>query len=206
MDVSSHSPTPHPTPEDCLTILQILDDNCIDLPSSGTRTFKRIRRVRFSAEQCSTSSRYSPQNADRLWYQPAEIISFKQQARKLVKASRSSSFHNDDMMRGLESCTLERQLNRHKTIQCILSAYKKGMKPDDTAKIAKICAAWSEEVAFVQACHDYCNVYQPTMKGQIPQISNTPPEFPFTLRRGKSRSNNRDQSSSRRRRVRRHMT
>jgi hypothetical protein len=204
MDVSSYSPTPHPTPADCLTILQILEDDCI--PSSGTRTSKRTRRVHFSTEHFSTSSRHSPQNADRLWYQPAEIISFKQEARKLVKASRSNLFHSDDMMRGLESCTLERQLNRHKTIQCILSAHKKGMKPDDTAKIAKICAAWSEEVAFVQACHDYCNVYQPTMKGQLPKLSNSPPEFPFALRRGKSRSNNRDQSSSRRRRVRRRMT
>jgi hypothetical protein len=65
-------------------------------------------------------------------------------------------------------------------MQSILSSYNKKMSPDETAFIAKQCSAWNEEVAFVQACHDYCSVYQPTLR--LPQVPTQPPKFPFELR------------------------
>lgn len=188
---TSSSSTPvHPSPEDCIKILQILGDS--PQKQSDMMPFKR-RRVHFASEPLiiSSSGECMQDFASQLWYKRSEINEFKLEARQLVLATTSpKSFLKDDSLRGLESSTLERRLHRHKTIQCTLSAYKKNMNTDDVAKIARICATWNTEIAFVQACRDYYTVYPPHELQQIkvPKVSSKPPAFPFALRRAKSRT------------------
>ena len=172
----------HPSPEDCLNILRILGDDEDDKETP-------YRRVRFNMNHSFTTTLLDDSSSlDDMWYQPQEIFAFRKQARKLLKTRKKNNQGimmmncDDEVFRGLECWVLERRLHRHKTIQCTLSAYKKGMSSDVTAQIANRCAAWSREIAFVQASHDYYNVYQPSMASRIPKLSNIPPEFPFTLK------------------------
>ena len=188
--IDCHSPI-HPSPEDCMTILQILD---VDQQKQSDMHINRKRKVQFAPSPSIASSAAAdvctlqPSCADKLWYRKSEISQFKADARQLVQAIRSpNEFLEDDSLRGLESSTLERRIHRHKTIQCTLSAYRKNMNPEDVAKIARICGTWNAEVAFVQACHDYFAVY-PRKQVKIPKVSNQPPAFPFALRKGKSRT------------------
>lgn len=182
MDYCSTLPV-HPSPEDCIKILQILD-----MPHTTTT---RRRRVQIAPQPSIVPSAKADYELNQLWYKRSEINEFKAEARQLVLATSSpKAFLKDDSLRGLESSTLERRLHRHKTIQCTLSAYKKKMNPEDVAKIARICATWNTETAFVQACRDYYTVYPPNEPKQVkvPRVSSRPPAFPFALRRAKSRT------------------
>jgi hypothetical protein len=164
-----------PTPEDFMALTKVL--------AKPTTT---KRRVRFAPAVSSSSSTcpLAREELSELWYNQQDLANLKYQARKLAMAARQhGNKHNYDVLRGLENCTLERHLHRHRTIQCTLSAHRKGMSAGETAMIARRCTAWNEEIAFVQACHDYCTVYQPSIAAGIPEVSNTPPKFPFALKR-----------------------
>ena len=201
----------HPSPEDCLNILRILEED-------DSEEARPERRVRFDMRHSfATTLLYDSSSLDNMWYQPQEIFAFRKQVRKLLRTHKlknqgkmMNGYDDDEVFRGLECWVLERRLHRHKTIQCTLSAYKKGLNPDVTAQIENRCAAWSREIAFVQASRDYCNVYQPSMANTIPKLSNIPPAFPFTLKPTSSRKSrsaavqddNSTGSSSRRKRRR----
>ncbi|KAL3941499.1 MAG: hypothetical protein SGBAC_004145 [Bacillariaceae sp.] len=186
-----HSPI-HPSPEDCITILQILDTGG-DQRKGSISPRKKRRKVQFApspslgaSAACST---HPASATEELWYTKSEIREFKAEARQLVHSIRSpKDFIKDDLLRGLESSTLERRLFSHKTIQCTLSAYKKNMNPEDVAKIARICGTWNAEIALVQACRDYSSVYNHEMQAKVPKVSTQPPAFPFALRKAKSRA------------------
>lgn len=138
----------------------------------------RIRKVRFAPLVSTCSSSPLPfEDLKELWYDSEDLASFKTQARKLASSSIS------DDVRGLEYCNVERQKHKFLSIRCTLSAHRKGMSPDDTAIVAKKCTAWSEEIAFVQGCHDYYSVYEPEMTAFIPQVSIIPPEFPYAMKK-----------------------
>lgn len=149
---------------------------------------QRRRKVRF-ADQVETSSPgpLEKEELKTLWYDRKEISNFKIQARQLVlaccKNKRKLQRSEINELRGLESCTVERQLHRHRSIQCTLSAYKRGMSTEDVSRIYESCTEWNVEIAWVQACHDYCNIYRPEMIPSIRYISNVPPKFPFALKR-----------------------
>lgn len=181
-----------------MTILQILEsdtqkqsDKRCALGSDMLRT--RRRKVQFApfpsivartADECLHQT-----CVEDLWYRKSQISEFKADARQLVQSIRSpEEFLKDDSLRGLESSILERRLHRHKTIQCTLSAYRKNMNADDVAKIARVCGAWNEEVAFVQACRDYFAAYPRNQQVELPKVPSQPPPFPFALRKGKSRT------------------
>lgn len=157
---------------------------------------ERRRRVRFSLQLSESivlsdddDSSYISTTRDirkGLWYQRQEILLFKKQARDLFLQHASRSLkESDDLVlpRGLECCYMERRVYRHKTIQCILGAVRKGMSSDEVAKVSRMCSVWNEGIALIQACKDYCSVYKPSMRSLIPKLSNNPPEFPFALKR-----------------------
>ena len=156
------------------------------------------RKVRFAPDVATVNS--SPlafEELADLWYQQTDLVAFKAQAKSLLKAE---SIDENESTRGLEYCTIERQRHKALTIRCTLSAHRRGMSADHTAQVARKCTVWSEEVAFVQACHDYCTVYQPAMTPFIPKVDSVPPEFPFSI---KKRAVSPEQTPDSERRVRR---
>ncbi|CAJ1955739.1 unnamed protein product [Cylindrotheca closterium] len=168
------------------------------------------RKVQFASSPSIVSpaddSTLQPHCPDQLWYRKSEISKFKADTRQLVKAIRSpEEVLKDSSLRGLESSTLERRLYRHKTIQCTLSAYRKNMNIEDVAKIARVCGTWNVEIAFVQACHDYFAAY-PTKQVKLPKVSFQPPDFPFALRKPKSRNLQYDHRDQPQRNVRRRIS
>jgi hypothetical protein len=165
--------------------------------TSNNNTIKPQRkRVCISAEiSFSAPSDLTRDEVKSLWYDSQKLSGFKSKARKMIF---SKNVEQQETTRGLESCTLERQLQRRKTVQCILSSYKKGMTAEQTAMVSQRCGAWNRNFAVLQACHDYFEVHQPNVP--LPTLDNTPPEFPFQLKRA---ANSNDQP---RRRVRRRTT
>ena len=164
----------------------------VRLLTTNDQTQQSRKRVRFNNEiGCSAPSKATKEELKSLWHDPKEISTFKNNVRKLVT---KGSTEKAETRRGLESCTYERQLQRHRTIQCIVSSFKKGMTPEQTAEIAKRCSEWNKDVAILQACHDYFEVHQPELS--LPHIDNTPPAFPFQLKRASN-------SNTTQRRVRR---
>lgn len=175
IDYYPSSPVPvHPSPEDCMKILQILGDSPIkqqnDSQYNSNNASVRRRRVHFSSEPATVVSESSDalDFADQVWYKRSQINEFKTEARQLVLSTTSTkAYLKDDRLRGLESSTMERRLHRHKTIQCVLSAYKKHMTQEDVAKISRVCATWNTQIAFVQACRDHYTVYPPNQQVKV---------------------------------------
>jgi hypothetical protein len=140
------------------------------------------RRVRFASIVTATTAGPLPKEELKdLWYNQTDLTSFKYQARELVRLPTAV----DVCRRGLEHCTPQRKKHRYMTICCTLSAHRRGMSADQTAMVARKCAQWCEEIAFVQACHDYATIYQPNLRSLIPAVHSSPPEFPFLLKQKK---------------------
>jgi hypothetical protein len=122
-----------------------------------------------------------------LWYSQPDLAGFKSQARKLASGIRNATTASlstpSEQLRGLEHCSIERQKHRFMSIRCTLSAHRRGMSEDQTAMVARKCTVWSGEIAFVQACHDFANVYQPAMRSMIQNVTSSPPEFPFMMKK-----------------------
>jgi hypothetical protein len=162
------------------------------------------KRVRFSAEfSCSAPSDLTRKELKSLWYDTQTILNFRTEARNIVFFTNVEK--KNENTRGLQSCTLfERQLQRHKTIQCILSSCKKGYTWEQTAAMAQKCSTWNRDIALLQACRDFFEVYQPSMP--LPDISQTPPAFPFELKRASCSSSTSTSCCQPPRRVRRRRT
>jgi hypothetical protein len=148
---------------------------------------KPPRGVRFSS--LVETSRPGPlaclkEDLKELWYKQEDLRMFKSQVRnEIVNADNSTP-----LSRGLEHCTPNRLRHRILAMQCTLSAHRKGMGADHTASIARRCSSWSTELAFVQGCHDYCTVYQPSISKMIPSVNSiSPPQFPFSMRKSTKR-------------------
>jgi hypothetical protein len=167
---------------------------------------KQQKRVHFSAGLSSCSllptNNLTREELKSLWYDAQTILNFRTNARKSVFSINTDGQNTNEITRGLESCTFERQLQRHKTTQCILSSCKNGHTPKQTAAMAQKCSEWNRDVALLQACHDFFEVYQPSMP--LPDtICQTPPAFPFELKRASSSSSSCQQPPARRVRRRR---
>jgi len=167
---------------------------------------KKKKRVQFSSEVASipTICDIDADEVKSLWYEKQEITAFKSQAKSLLLSSLSNAYRNEnggkiiledeqqqqqqddkDTLRGLESCLIERQRYRHKTIQATVSASRKGMSPGQTAMVSIQCSKWNVKyVALVQARRDELEVYKPD--ADMPKLDNTPPKFPFILRQASS--------------------
>lgn len=182
-------------------------------PSNDTT--QRRRKVRFSfLVETAAPGPLVKEEVKELWYNKREITMFKVQAQRLVLSScvqnRKRKLNRDeiDALRGLESCTMERQMYRRKSIQCTLIATKKGMSAEEVSQIYHSCASWNKEIAQSQARHDYFTAYEPNKLHLVRRMSNVPPKFPFTMKRVSrsssecSSSNKEAESSQFERRVR----
>ena len=113
-----------------------------------------------------------------LWYNRMELTTFKSRAKHVISLASSL-----EELRGLEHCTAERQKRKYMSIRCTISASRRGLGEEHVASISQRCTAWNQQNAFLQGCHDYCSVYKPAMASTIPQMTNTPPAFPFAMRK-----------------------
>ena len=181
--IDNTTTTQTPSLKDCMTIPRKEMPDIVSVKG-------RRRRVRFSPLVSVSTDTHSTHDVS-LWYNRAEISAFKEnikeQARTFFLENKTNEQTNE-LPRGLEAYNLERRLHRHRTIQCTLSAYRKGMKAEDVAKVAHAYGVWNNGIALIQACKDYCEVYQPSMISQVPQLSSNPPKFPFALKRSEKSS------------------
>jgi hypothetical protein len=182
--------------DDFLMLLRVLTKNNED--SNDDCEPSKRKRVRFSTEVTTSAParELTPSERKDLWYDSEAISNFKIHGRKAILSKKgyrnSNSNSNSNVVeqddeevvettRGFENCTLERQLQRHRTVQSVVSSHRKGMSPGQTATVSKRCSKWNRDIAILQARHDYLDVYQPG--APLPAISNKPPTFPFALRR-----------------------
>ena len=184
--------------EEFATLLRMLTNN--DSIATKATRIRPVRRVRF----CNDISKVVGPNPkditeddiQKLWYDGKTISNFRSNAIKLVSSLGRNSKGDDqheittETKRGLERWALPRQLHRHKTVQCIVSAYKKGLSSHQTMMMSQRCSSWNVEIALFQACHDYYEVHQQHsgMISPLPVELNTPPPFPFELTRIKKRT------------------
>jgi hypothetical protein len=138
------------------------------------------RRVRFSSQV--ETSKPGPlalvkEDLKELWYNQEDLQLFKSQVRNEIVNNHSDTNSSTPLLlsRGLESCTPNRLRHRILAMQCTLSEHRKGMGADHTSSIARRCSSWSTELAFVQGCHDYCTVYQPSISKMIPSVNSIAP-------------------------------
>lgn len=158
-----------PTREDFLFIMQAFQQQQQAEPK---------RRVRFSAAVASAPANpLAFEDLKEFWYSPNELCVFKMEARHLARGGATSL----EDLRGLEHTSPQRQKHRYMTIRCTLSAARRGMSPEDISSVARKCTQWNGEIAFVQACRDYAQIYSPQMMAVIPQIRDAP-EFPFAVK------------------------
>ena len=142
------------------------------------------KRVSFSSTvgNSPTPNELAEEDLKNLWFSREDLAQFKYQSRRLSNAGVSDK-KAFDSLRGLECNSLGRLMHKHMTVQCIVSAYKKGMSPREIAAMARVCSNWNGEVALLQACHDYFDVHQPNLASNFPRVPSTPPKFPFELKR-----------------------
>jgi hypothetical protein len=160
---------------------------------------KKTPVVRFAPMvSVSPSLCIPPLDVSRVWYNSNDLAGFKRSAKEAAAAffdrggrnsssvlllrddgSCSGENDDDDDHRGIECCSYGRQRQRFLAIRCTLSAHRRGMGADETAKVSQRCTAWNAQVAFVQACHDYATVYQPNLSHMIPPVHAEPPAFPY---------------------------
>lgn len=145
------------------------------------------KQVCFAQEISSTSSagQLKFEDLKDLWYEEKDYATFRIQTYQIFSKATNCQYNDIGHleMRGLESRTDNRRCYRYMAIRCTVSAFRRGLKEEQVASIAERCNAWSKQTAYLQACHDFCDVYKPSMLQNFPQIMNqTPPEFPFVMK------------------------
>lgn len=105
--------------------------------------------------------RASSTEAKDIWFTTSDLAGFKAQGREMAASYRKLGvmLEHPSTYRGFESCTVTRRRQRILSNRCVIYAHKKGMDDVTTAAVYKKCNAWSGEVAFVQAIHDYVDIY-----------------------------------------------
>jgi len=126
---------------------------------------KAKKSVRFNQlVHVTPFERASSTEAKDIWFTNSDMAEFKAQGRELADLYRKLGVvqvHDSDpsTYRGFESCTRTRQRQRLLSNRCAVYAHKKGMDELTTAAMYQQCNTWSSEVAFVQAIHDYNEIY-----------------------------------------------
>jgi hypothetical protein len=131
---------------------------------------KRPRKqVKFSIEVATSGdcSGVSQEEIQCMWYQRTDLALFKLEARDYILGTNTKT-----ETRGFELYNVERDMNKHLAIKCVLLATQKGMRDDQVAAIAHRRSEWSKNEAFKLGCQDYCVVYQPHMVGLLSCVDN----------------------------------
>ena len=107
-----------------------------------------------------------------LWYGSNDIANFKTQKVKML----------------LEKCPIQKRyaIERKRymllSIRCTLSAQKQGFNSEDIALVSQKCSEWCTQLAKIQGCHDYFDVYFPKLTSTLPDIATIRPmKFPFPI-------------------------
>jgi len=128
-------------------------------------------------------------NISGQWYNNDELCSFKAKGRRLSSLYRKvikNAVHNNNTntngtllitctmaqsqqpkqvalnmsnFRGVEDYTLQRQKQKLVANRCVLYGQKLGLTPDELASVYQHANTWSNEVAMVQAIHDFDAAY-----------------------------------------------
>jgi len=122
------------------------------------------------------------------WYNNDDLCSFKAKGRRLSSLYRKvikNAVHNNNTntngtllvtctmaqsppkqvalnmsnFRGVEDYTLQRQKQKLVANRCVLYGQKLGLNPDELASVYQHANTWSNDVAMVQAIHDFDAVY-----------------------------------------------
>jgi len=147
-------------------------------PPNTIETSRPTRKpsVRFSqVVHIAPYERATPAEARNIWFSAAEIGSFKQHARIMATVYRhyggvpqpteDDSGDLRTLYRGFENCTPTRQRRRLLSNRSVVYAHRNGMSDDFVAAMYKQCNKWSGEVAFVQAVHDYIDIFYSSNSG-----------------------------------------
>lgn len=98
----------------------------------------------------------SKQDYEKLWYQKADLRTFKNDVRRRMFSCGTAT---DEDSTDLERFSEKRVRLKHFAIECILLAYKRGYGSDYVSMVAKDCANAAREVAFIEAHQTYLRVY-----------------------------------------------
>ena len=164
-----------PTHEDFMFLMKAISDD-------ARQDKEAPKSVRFASHVTISAPGPLPfREVKGLWYDSTELSTFKNEAKQIISCARKGMLSvresNDMTMRGLEHCTPQRQKNRRMSIRHTVNAYRQGMDARQTANLSRRYSLWTGETAFVQGCHDFANVYQPTMTSLIPGVKSLPHDF-----------------------------
>lgn len=160
-------PTTYPQP--------LLQQQSASTSTTTNNRNKTKKSVRFNqVVHVVPFERTSAEEAKCIWFTNAEIVSFKEKGRELAlfyrkrdgktQTTTSTLCNNDNgnersLYRGFEGCTIKRQRRRALSNRCVVYAHKNGLDESFVASMYQQCNQWSTEVAFVQAVHDYVDVF-----------------------------------------------
>ncbi|OEU12860.1 hypothetical protein FRACYDRAFT_244133 [Fragilariopsis cylindrus CCMP1102] len=100
---------------------------------------------------------------NNIWYTTTEMKQIKKESREIASSYRKLGGNGDTdtatEYRGFENCTAIRQKQKIMSNRCVVYAYEQGFNANEIATIYSKTNKWSSEVAFLQAIHDYMNVY-----------------------------------------------
>ena len=157
------------------------------------------RRVRFNNDVVvvpfeKVTIQEQGQTPNNIWYTITEMKQIKKESREIASSYRKLRTDTDTETdtdtateyRGFENCTAIRQKQKIMSNRCVVHAYEQGFNANEIATIYSKTNKWSGEVAFLQAIHDYMNVYNKTgalAHEILPSISSMiPPQpHPFAI-------------------------
>ena len=126
------------------------------------------RRVRFNNDVVvvpfeKVTIQEQGQTPNNIWYTITEMKQIKKESREIASSYRklggNGDTDTDTEYRGFENCTAIRQKQKIMSNRCVVYAYEQGFNANEIATIYSKTNKWSSEVAFLQAIHDYMNVY-----------------------------------------------
>jgi hypothetical protein len=100
----------------------------------------------------------SKQDYEKLWYQKADLTTFKNNVRRSIFSCGTATDGDGDST-GLERFSGKRVRRKHFAIECILLACKRGYGSEYVSMVAKECADGAREVAFIEAHQTYLRAY-----------------------------------------------
>lgn len=161
-----------PTHEDFMFLMKAITDD-------ARQNRETPKSVRFSTYVTAAAPRQlsTDEEMTDMWYSRSELLSFKREAKRIISSSRRGLFTEDpqNTMRGLEHFSSECQRYRRTAARSTVDAHRQGFDAEQTADVSRRYSHWTGETAFIQACHDFAGVYQPTMTSLIPAVKSSPP-------------------------------
>jgi hypothetical protein len=101
----------------------------------------------------------SKQDYEKLWYQKADLRTFKNDVRRSMFSRETDTDEESTESTGLERFCEKRIRQKRFAIECILLAHQRGYGSEYVGMVAKDCANAAREVAFIEAHQSYLRAY-----------------------------------------------